>query len=870
MAQKRDPWADVIDFNNSPEAQSAPPRYTPVPDEYSAAVDFSNPSPQAIPQQPQAAATATLNGAGATGGPADVIGAPQDVKFGDQDHSDGRPHLRLTPEQEAQVVHILSTAPIDEAANRARSYLHSQGWPGTQGDNFDNVVAARRATGKVNEQFAYAKPQYTPSAVNAGLEGAGEGSTLGAAPKILSLLNATNKSLGLGGGGDSQYDSTDYGGFANNYSASLDQYEGQRGADVAAHPYIYAGGQIAGSLLLPTGAAGAADRAAMLAEKEALATGATREEAQTLGRIAARRAFSSRATMEGAGYGSASGALGSDTPQDAAKNGLLGAGIGALLGKGLGEGSRFLQPRATPKEVVDYGALAGRLGVQPTPATIGGTPSEIAQMGLATLPGSGSAVASASEREVQGLGDAARRAAASFGIPGTPQSTGEALVRGVGDFRTTSRAKVGELYDARDQAFNGPQAPVVLRNTASVGAQFARDFPTSDVFRKLSEHPIVSKILGGVPQDGEITLNEATDALSQVRATVRNLQGSDKGPILNRATQLESALEKDVYESAGAADQAAGRDPTQPGSATYAQKTADQYYAQRARALKGPLGRAVKSLDDPTTASPESVYNQLAADTAIKGGNNERLRQTWFRLPDEAKGKFAATLIDDMGRPQPSSRTLGNKIFDMVTGGGDEAALSDGFSWSPSTFMTSFNKMSPAARRVVFGKEGEQQLVDIAQYASRLNQLGKTRNFSNTAKNLAAAGIVGAVGQALLGGHVGQAGMEVAAPIASYATARVFLGVPAMRAWTKDVLKLGLAHPSIQAKAQKPLIGRLSVIAKANPAIAPDIRGLQQYLTDAIASNIPLRAAADQDTQEPSVANGQGAENQPQSEGAQP
>jgi hypothetical protein len=861
MAQKRDPWADVIDFDNSPDAQSGPPRFTPVPDDYSNAIDFA-PAPQ--PSAPQASpATPTLNGAG---GSAEGIAAPKDVVFGDEDHRAGRPHLSLTPEQEAQVFHILSTAPLNEAAARARSYLHSQGWPGAQGDNFDNVIAARRATGKVNEQFAYAKPQYTPSATGAAAEGTAEGASVGGAPKLYGLLDAGSKALGLGGSGDP----TDYGSFGNNYNAYLDHYEGQRSADVGEHPYIYGGGQILGSLLLPTGAAGAADRTAMLAEKEALASGATAEEAKVIARVAARRVFSNRAALEGSGYGAAGGALGSDSPQEAAKNGLIGAGLGGILGKGLGEASRLVGPKSTTADTVDYGALADRLGIQPTPATIGGAPSEIAQMGLATLPGSGSAVASASEREVQGLGDAARRAAESFGTPGTPQSTGEALVNGVGDYRSASRTKAGELYDQRDQAFNGPQAPVVLRNTASVGQQFARDFPTSDVFRKLSEHPIVSKILGGVPQDGEITLNEATDALSQVRATVRNLQGSDKGPILNRATQLESALAKDVYESAGAADQAAGRDPALPGSATYAQKTADQYYAQRARALKGPLGRAVKSLDDPTTTSPESVYNQLASDTAIKGGNNERLRQTWFRLPDEAKGKFAATMIDDMGRPQPSARTLGNKIFDYVTGGGDEAALSDGFSWSPSTFMTSFNKMSPAARRVVFGKEGEQQLVDIAQYASRLNQLGKTRNFSNTAKNLAAAGIVGAVGQALLGGHVAQAGMEVAAPVASYATARVFLGIPAMRAWTKDVLKVGLASPKTQAAAQKPLITRLAVIAKANPAMAPEIRGLQQYLTDTISSAVPLRAAANQDGQEPGISNGQGAQNQPQSEGAQP
>jgi hypothetical protein len=221
--------------------------------------------------------------------------------------------------------------------------------------------------------------------------------------------------------------------------------------------------------------------------------------------------------------------------------------------------------------------------------------------------------------------------------------------------------------------------------------------------------------------------------------------------------------------------------------------------------------------------SGEAVYNQVAGDMDQKSGNLARLRDTWFRLPDEAKSTFAATKIDDLGRATP----------------GNQNDLGD--AWSFNTFLTNFNKLSPQARNIVFGAQSDAQLAKIATYANRLRQLDKARNFSNTAQKYFAGAFMATVGGAVMHGDLGGAAEAAAAIPATWGGAKLLLSTPAMRDWTAQALS---ALNTGNETALKVLTKRLGVIAGAQPAIANQATGLQKAILSAANDNVRSLAAS--------------------------
>lgn len=778
--------------------------------------------------QPQ---TPTLNGAR---GPADIIGAPKEMVFGDEDHRAGRPNLRLTPEQESQVAHILATAPIDTAAETARAYLRSVGWPGGQGDNFDNVIAVRRKTGKVNEQFAYARPQYNPSATNAGLEGAGEGSTLGAAPKILSLLDAANKSLGLGGGGDSQYDNTDYGGFANNYNAALDQYEGRRSADAGAHPYIYMGGQLAGGLALPSGAMAAADRAALAAGTEALRGGASMEDARTIAQIAGRQAMGNRAALEGAGYGGAYGALSSDTPGDALRNGIGGAALGAIAGKGIGEAGRLGSPtvaasvRNAPSMLppgADVQGAADRLGSQflpdgqnfdLLPADVGGPMTRRATSMIAQTMVGGSPIKNASVRLLDRGKEVLGNIAESAGTPADLEAAGVSAADSARNWMSRSSNRIGKIYDtARDMS---KDARVELPSAkAMVDDQIARlkavpgwDNPASPAGKSLAEAQTLRSSL-----DGKYGVQGIRDMRTEM-FVAPDFRGT---PAEARMKAVVNAASQDIEN--GLRAQGMGR-------AADAFKAADEQWKARLDLIDNTIEPIIG-----TAKAPKSGEQVMGAIDAAARGNQKKLTAFLNTLGPEERGMVTGTIINRLGmRP-------GNNV--------------EGDAFSFDTFLTNWNKLGPRAKREMFGPETKAALDDLATVGGGIKEAQSYANRSNTGGVIANGATLGAglMGLPTLVATVGS----------QYGLGRL-LASPRFARW--------LARAPKAPAAQSAWVTKLGKIARAEPTIAPDIFGLQKALSDAFTGTVPLRAAANQDGQEPVVANGQGAENQPQNEGAQP
>ena len=652
-------------------------------------------------------------------------------------------------------------------------------------------------------------------------------------------------------------------------------------ADEAQHPDARLVGELIGGLAIPSGLEGVG----LKAGKSVLEAGGSMREA----RAAAAAAVRLRAGAVGAAYGAAHG-IGSAEGglADRLEHGALGAVEGGASAFGLTAAGQAAAkygapavaavrgilekgdtPVASAEAAPDYAQIARDLNIQRTPATTSKTGiSAVAQSGLGALPG-GAPIAAGAEREVADLGAAAKNTAESIGPVSDRQGAGEAVAQGAAAYKTASGKQGGALYDQRDALMGGKDAPVPTDSAAGALGDMASRFPNSPAIQQLREHPAIRAIGGALPGEPEavdvptgvldangnmvtrtvtsggepLTLGEVTEALSHVRGVQRNLaaQSVTTTPVMARVNQLEQALEDDVTTAATKADMAAGRVPGAEGSALKAQQDADAFWADRAAALNGALKRPLQSASDDTKVPGEAVYNQIYGDMNLKSGNLARLRETWFRLPPQAKSTFAATAVDDLGRSTPGAQN------------------DTGTAWSYQTFLTNLNKLSPQSRNIVFGANADKQLGQIAAYANRLRQLDKLRNFSNTAQKYFAGAFMATVGGAFMHGNIQSAAEAAAALPATWAGAKFLLATPKMRDWTLQSMKALSGDAANSETALRVLTKRLGSIATADPAIADHALGLQQRILQAVNDNAPHagRMAAQSPGQGPDNANKQ-------------
>lgn len=623
-----------------------------------------------------------------------------------------------------------------------------------------------------------------------------------------------------------------------NRELAVDEYDWQH------HLPTVLAGTLAGGALIPGDAAGVASAAGRTAMREALVAGLPAEEARQVATRAALIASRNYAAKSGAVYGAASGVGNSQGIDEVPGHAVAGAALGGATGAAIGQAGVKFGTR-TAEDAPDYIQLARDLSIRRTPATNSGSGvTPVMQAGLGALPG-GAPIAQAADREAADLGASAKGVAENIGNISTRQGAGEAIAQGAQQYSNSSRTIGNALYSQRDALIGGSDTPVATDNAASAIQDMSAKFPNSPAIQQLREHPAIRAIGGALPGEptvenvptgildadgnpitrqvtsgGEpLNLGEVTEALSHVRGVARNLaaQSNTTSPVLSRVNQLQQGLKDDVMAAASKADVQNGRVPGAEGSAVKAQQDADQFWADRAQALNGSLKKPIKSANDDTAVSGEGVYNQVSGDMNAKNGNLSRLRDTWFRLPDEAKNTFAATKIDDLGRAVSSQQDA------------------SGSAWSFRTFLTNFNNLSPQSRNIVFGAKANEQLQQIATYASRLQQLDRTRNFSNTAQKYFAGAFMATVGGAIMHGDLGSAAEAVMAIPATWGGAKLLLATPAMRDWTAKAMNVMSTRNETGLKV---LTANLGQIAAKNPAIAVEAKALQRAIFNSANDNV--------------------------------
>ena len=873
---------DQFDTVPQPSAATVPPLIkSAVQPAFGRAVDASTTAPPSVPvaAMPVAAggaphpASAQSSGNpfdsfdnGGTGPPAgwtppppsSAVAPPSDKTPVDAYRSEGyfageqpkTPATRFTPEQEHAFLAYAQTGANPQQMRDWAMRPENGGMHILNAEDVAKAVANPHA--RLNSNFDYHLPTPPPAPTDGPLAQTETGKALaGGVGDMISMGTANKLFAGLAAGGDVLGGKTQN--FGDSYNRYLDRNNGQTAFDQANHPWARLSGELLGGLLINPEMA----PVALEAGTQALRAGAT----MPMARAAAAKAAAMQQTKFGAVIGGLHGVGSADTLPDAAVGGISGTAVGALAGYGLTRAAQAAPgaldavtnavQRALPP-ATDWNAVANNLGVRATPATLGPVGRQV-QKGFQQLPGSSSVVGNANAREASDLGAAAGRVADSLGTATNHEAAGTDVASGAAQWAKSQEDAATALYNNRNKLMGGDQTSIPTPLTAKALADLKTRYPNSPAMNDLMTHPAVRKIEAALPDaptttssassilqaDGSpfvnssttsppnLNLDEATTGLSYIRRAERRLDANPEvDPDLAKGVfNVKQALNADLRNAATKSDALNGRvaDPTNPGAtALGSHNQADITYSDMMGVVKrgGSLNRAISSADDPIKASSEGVYNQLSNDMLAKSGNLARLRDTFFRLPDNAKGSFASTKVNELG-------------------GGDN--------WSFNKFLTNWNAMAPQARNIVFGADADKSLQQIAQYAGRMQQTEKGRNFSNTASGMFSGAYNGAIIGSIMKGEPGEAAAIAATAPAFAGIAKLFVSTPAMRNWTVNTMRTlsNKAMPTaIREGALRAATGRLGMIAQQDPTIASQALGLQQHILSAANENFGLAATA--------------------------
>jgi hypothetical protein len=719
--------------------------------------------------------------------PATVV----DTSHTEQGFADTMPEQtasRLSPEDEAQYIRILSESPLDTAADEARRFLASKGHvPGPASDkNFadsiDETIAYRRKYGVVNKAVDYRTEQDTANDGTPGAvaRGVADVPTFGFMDEMYGVAQALQHPSGYG--------------FEHDMNAAKDRYRGQVDRDEQDHPIARIAGQLFGGLGIPVSYEGAGMRAFVPAARDAMAAGATREAAIAAGRAAAAKAVRNAMIRDGAYIGGAHGVGSGEGVEGRIGEGLGEAGLGSAGGAALGVAGQAVGqnigrtavrniPLTEEQELIQ---AADRQGIDVLPADVAGPMTRRATGMITQTIAGGKPVIDAAQRMTEQAKTARDRVAASIGQALEPEAAGQQAISGAKAAIRTTADDARVFYSAAEKA--------------SAGERLAAPKAVAALDRNIAE---LQETPGGAP--GLATLQSLRDDLAKGQLTVggirrmrtvvrdqfmqNGLTGSD---LERRVGQVLDAAAEDVADGLAANGNQSAADLFAKGDAAWRKR------AQLVDEVIQPI------IGKDGTKSGEQVMKTLTADLQ---GNNARAVRFLQALPESERANVRASIIGAMGKAKPGQQG------------------SEGTDFSLNAFLTHWNQIGESAKAAYFGPEARAALNDLAEIAEGTREAQGYRNMSNT------GGVVGN----LLTLFSGVGGIVTFAKVigTQYALGRL-LASPRFARWLARAPK---------AKNPQAYVGKLGNIAKAEPAIASDVLSLQQRLAEAFGT-APMKAAA--------------------------
>jgi hypothetical protein len=537
--------------------------------------------------------------------------------------------------------------------------------------------------------------------------------------------------------------------------------------------------------------------------------------AASAGPGAALAALAPKAAAVAAGKaGAVGGALAGFGSGEGATESVTGAGAGALGGYALGRyapaviskvlPNRFRAPQGMAPDLADAAKAEGVDLIRPMvdPASrsdYGALESNVYSQPI--IRGAAARVRGQVEDRVSQL--------APGGAALEPNAAGDVIQSAGNRFITRSRNIKNRLYD-RAENLGGNVAVQTKEAQGQIGQELAQlsEAPETNA----AEIGFLEKLKGDLSQP-------------QTVGSIRRIRTSLRGQI-NQANLTATSAEARAMRVLDAAKNDIQRDAPPAAASAYAR--ADAFNRERQTHIDTVLRDFLGKRDQPLDS--EKAFSRLKSLASPNGGGR-RLAAVMRNLEPDERQDIAATIAQSLGR----------------------RAADEPF--STALFVSQSSKLSPAARRTIFGPDGAESIENLRLLSRRLEEAEKDINRSRSATVLERqgirsaarafiAGIAGIGGQAATGSiSGGVAGLTVAgAAMGASATRRVLsaraMVNPRVSRWLAES-----AQASTPAQA-KEAVRKLSVIIAREPAISHELRPIYDMLENRLA--LPLAADPNQ------------------------
>lgn len=366
---------------------------------------------------------------------------------------------------------------------------------------------------------------------------------------------------------------------------------------------------------------------------------------------------------------------------------------------------------------------------------------------LQNTPGAVGVMRRSRDAAVGGLENKTAGAAALASPQRGALEAGTAIQGGIQSFKDNFKTRQGALYDKMD-AFIPGQTPTNVAGTKGALAKMNADIPGAPELSKQFKNSRIVAIEEAMKAD---TTGTAPGVLTQtvgggglmnapvVRPMGLQIPGVSTDTLPFQAVKQTRTLVGNELADAGlmstvprskwnslygalSGDMQATANANGP-QATQAFNRATDY----TRAGMGRLDRVAPFADK---TAPEQAFTSLLQSTRENVSTLQAVKKT---LPEGARGTVAGTVIERLGK---ANNGVQNE---------------SGTAWSPDTFLTNWNKMTPKAQNELFSgfKNSAQVMEDVSAVAKATSMMRDNSklwaNPSGTGANLAARGLLGTV-----------------------------------------------------------------------------------------------------------------------------
>lgn len=466
---------------------------------------------------------------------------------------------------------------------------------------------------------------------------------------------------------------------------------------------------------------------------------------------------------------------------------------GALAGAAVGGGAANLAARGA-NYIAGKTGLAGDYlaeGVKPRLVgdLSGGDGARRVQSALRDMPGSSGRMRDAAQATIDDLAGAVERRAGQMGTATDAYSAGQALQAGANRFTNDFKAASAARYQNLDR-FIPANTPVQLTHTGRTITDLAQTMADAPETAKALTSPLFRTLQDSLARDLKTTGTVRYETLKRFRSEIGAKLSSPAFYTDTNTAEIKAlygALSRDMLEAANA------RGP----AAVNAFREANGFFSQGIKRVEDIAARVADK-----GIQPEQAYSIV-----MRGAQNGPSNLAAFRkiYNDDEWGMLASATLRRMG---------------MAPAGGQNAA---GEVFSPSTFLTNWNKLHPQSRALLAdGDVGTLQawnrLANIAGSMKDTQALANTSRTAGTAAFMSILGSLGAAGGSMMAGApgaaVGALGGAAGGMLATNVAARLMTN-PAFARW--------LATPVGEAGVPA-AIRRLSAVAASAPEIRSEIR----------------------------------------------